>query len=185
MAQLMKEVVDKSGVVSQADILQVPEMQSGNVLEMIHAPPKEYDGYLLGIPTRFGTMPAHTLGGGQETTVRKFMSIIFAQITTFDEVNGSSPYGAGCLAGPDGSRQPSTLEREIATIQGETFVKTSIKFYKASDKPASAKEAVENSVMDESVDEKAAVEKIELQTGPAHKIARTPIGQPTAGGKLV
>lgn len=40
MAQLMKEVVDKSGVVSQADIFQVPEMQSGNVLEMIHAPPK-------------------------------------------------------------------------------------------------------------------------------------------------
>ena len=58
--------------------------------------------------------------------------------------------------------------REIATIQGETFVKTSIKFYKASDKPASDKEAAENSVMDESVDEKAAVEKIELQTGPAH-----------------
>eukprot|EP00954_Amorphochlora_amoebiformis_P020321 1338566-Amorphochlora_amoeboformis.AAC.1 len=34
-----------------------------------------------------------------------------------DEVKGGSPYGAGCLAGPDGSRQPSKLELGIAEHQ--------------------------------------------------------------------
>ena len=33
----------------------------------------------------------------------------------------ASPWGAGTFAGPDGSRQPSALEHEIARIQGESF----------------------------------------------------------------
>lgn len=32
-----------------------------------------------------------------------------------------SPWGAGTFAGPDGSRQPSPLELEVATIEGKQF----------------------------------------------------------------
>jgi multimeric flavodoxin WrbA len=32
-----------------------------------------------------------------------------------------SPWGAGTFAGPDGSRQPTALELEIANIQGKEF----------------------------------------------------------------
>jgi len=35
-----------------------------------------------------------------------------------------SPWGAGTFAAVDGSRQPSQLELEIATIQGKTFWET-------------------------------------------------------------
>ncbi len=37
------------------------------------------------------------------------------------EVHGGSPYGAGCLAGADGSRQPSDLELDVAKYQGVYF----------------------------------------------------------------
>lgn len=47
----------------------------------------------------------------------------FAQLTNMNEIRGGSPWGAGTIAGPDGSRQPSALELEIATIQGENFFK--------------------------------------------------------------
>jgi len=77
-------------------------------------------------------------GGGQESTVIAAMSTLahhgvvfvplgyapaFGQITNLSEVHGGSPWGAGTFAGSDGSRQPSALELEIATIQGETFGK--------------------------------------------------------------
>lgn len=45
------------------------------------------------------------------------------QLYRLDEVHGGSPWGAGTFAAADGSRQPSALEKEIATIQGETFYK--------------------------------------------------------------
>lgn len=68
----------------------------------------------------------------------------FAKLTDLTEVHGGklllllfrrvkesalnvfigSPWGAGTFAGPDGSRQPSALELEIATIQGESFYNT-------------------------------------------------------------
>ena len=35
--------------------------------------------------------------------------------------NAGSPWGAGTLTAADGSRQPSALELEVATIQGKTF----------------------------------------------------------------
>jgi len=35
-----------------------------------------------------------------------------------------SPWGAGTFASPNGSRQPSALELEIAQIQGKTFYNT-------------------------------------------------------------
>lgn len=40
-------------------------------------------------------------------------------LTNLTEVHGGSPYGAGTLAGPDGSRQPSELELRVARHQGK------------------------------------------------------------------
>ncbi len=40
-----------------------------------------------------------------------------------NEIKGGSPYGAGTLAGGDGKREPSKLEEDIATFQGEYFAK--------------------------------------------------------------
>lgn len=77
-------------------------------------------------------------GGGKEMTIVNFLSTIahhgmiyvplgyakaFAELTTLDEIHGSSPWGAGCIAGSDGSRQPSELELKIAKIQGAEFAK--------------------------------------------------------------
>ena len=44
----------------------------------------------------------------------------FAQFTAL-ELRGGSAFGAGTIAGPDGSRQPSELELEVARIQGKSF----------------------------------------------------------------
>jgi len=82
-----------------------------------------------------------TLGGGQESTVIAAMStlahhgIIYVplgyaktpQILGLGEVHGGSPWGAGTFAAADGSRQPSALELEVATIQGEQFGKAILK----------------------------------------------------------
>jgi NAD(P)H dehydrogenase (quinone) len=77
-----------------------------------------------------------TPGGGQEATVINSLSTLshhgiifvplgykntFAQLSNMSEVRGGSPWGAGTYAGPDGSRQPSALELEIATLQGKGF----------------------------------------------------------------
>ncbi|KAN0122219.1 benzoquinone reductase [Hyaloscypha variabilis] len=77
-------------------------------------------------------------GGGQESTVIASLSTLthhgiiyvplgyaktFGQLTNLSEVRGGSPWGAGTFAGADGSRQPTALELELATIQGETFGK--------------------------------------------------------------
>ncbi|KAL0569505.1 flavodoxin-like fold protein [Marasmius crinis-equi] len=76
------------------------------------------------------------LGGGQETTALSAISTFahhglifvplgysqsFPQLTNLSEVHGGSPWGAGTLAGGDGSRQPSALEKETAQIQGKQF----------------------------------------------------------------
>jgi NAD(P)H dehydrogenase (quinone) len=80
-----------------------------------------------------------TPGGGQESTAIAAMSTLahhgiiyvplgyaknFPQLTNVSEVRGGSPWGAGTFAGADGSRQPSGLELELATIQGENFYQT-------------------------------------------------------------
>jgi len=77
-------------------------------------------------------------GGGQESTAIAAMSTFthhgivyvplgyakaFGQLTNLSEVRGGSPWGAGTFAGGDGSRKPSALELEVATIQGEEFGK--------------------------------------------------------------
>ncbi|RCK59136.1 Flavoprotein-like protein YCP4 [Candida viswanathii] len=102
----------------KADLFQVPETLSQDVLDKLHAAPKptdipvatldtltEYDAFIFGIPTRFGTAPAQffeffgatgglwakgalhgkpagvfvstgTQGGGQETTVRNTLNFL-------------------------------------------------------------------------------------------------------------
>jgi len=77
-------------------------------------------------------------GGGQESTAIAAMSTFthhgiiyvplgyakcFAQLSNLEEVRGGSPWGAGTFAASDGSRQPTALELEVATIQGEEFGK--------------------------------------------------------------
>jgi NAD(P)H dehydrogenase (quinone) len=75
-----------------------------------------------------------TQGGGQETVALSclpFMAhqgIVFVplgyaepKVFGFDEIHGASPYGSGTFAGPDGSRQPTDLEKEIAETHGKHF----------------------------------------------------------------
>ncbi|MFZ5792208.1 MAG: NAD(P)H:quinone oxidoreductase [Pseudomonadota bacterium] len=72
-----------------------------------------------------------TQHGGQETTITSFHSTLLHQgmvivgtpyscagLTNMKEITGGTPYGATTLAGPDGSRQPSENELEIARFQG-------------------------------------------------------------------
>ncbi|MDX9785775.1 MAG: NAD(P)H:quinone oxidoreductase [Desulfobacterales bacterium] len=72
-----------------------------------------------------------TQHGGQETTITSFHSTLLhhgmiivgvpyscQELTNMSEITGGSPYGAGTLAGADGSRQPSENEIKIARFQG-------------------------------------------------------------------
>jgi len=72
-----------------------------------------------------------TQHGGQETTISSFHNTLLhhgmivvgtpyscTELSTISEVTGGSPYGAGTLAGSDGSRQPSKNEMKIARFQG-------------------------------------------------------------------
>lgn len=46
-----------------------------------------------------------------------------------DEIVGGSPYGAGTIAGNDGSRQPSAIDLAGARHQGELVAQTAIKLF--------------------------------------------------------
>lgn len=72
-----------------------------------------------------------TQHGGQETTITSFHTTLLhhgmiivgvpfteQRLVHMDEIIGGSPYGAGTLSGPDGSRQPSEIELAIARTQG-------------------------------------------------------------------
>lgn len=98
-------------------------------------------GALHGKPA--GVFVSTGTGGGKEMTVVSMLSTFahhgmvfvplgyakaFGELSTLEEVHGSSPWGAGCIAGGDGSRQPSELELKVAKIQGETFGETVAKF---------------------------------------------------------
>ncbi|KDR81010.1 hypothetical protein GALMADRAFT_222603 [Galerina marginata CBS 339.88] len=115
MAESVKAGVESAG--GRATIYQVPETLPQNVLTLMHAPEKpaypiatpetltQHDGYLFGIPTRYGNMPAQFkafwdatgslwaqgvlagkyagifvstggLGGGQETTAINTLSTL-------------------------------------------------------------------------------------------------------------
>jgi NAD(P)H dehydrogenase (quinone) len=51
----------------------------------------------------------------------------FQGLMRLDEITGSSPYGAGTIAGGDGSRQPSENELAVARYQGELVARTAKK----------------------------------------------------------
>ena len=70
--------------------------------------------------------------GGQETTITSFHNTLLhhgmvivgvpyacAGLTNMSEISGGTPYGATTLAAPDGSRQPSQNELDIARYQGK------------------------------------------------------------------
>jgi NAD(P)H dehydrogenase (quinone) len=72
-----------------------------------------------------------TQHGGQETTITSFHSTLLHHgmiivgvpyseqgLVNMSEITGGSPYGAGTLAGGDGSRRPSENELAIARFQG-------------------------------------------------------------------
>lgn len=75
-----------------------------------------------------------TMGGGQETTNMACMTffthmgMVFVPMGyvdpsafSMDEIHGGSPWGSGTYAGPDGSRQPSDLEKGLAESHGKHF----------------------------------------------------------------
>lgn len=79
-------------------------------------------------------------GGGNESTILTFWPTLAHHgmiivglpysaegLSNVSEVRGGSPYGAATIAGPDGSRQPSDLERELARFQGEHVAKTTVR----------------------------------------------------------
>lgn len=88
---------------------------------------------------------------GQETTIQSFHTMLFHHgfvvlgvppatpgLHVVDEVSGGSPYGASTIAGPDGSRQPSENELEIARAQGEYVARIAAKL--VAEEPASVEE---------------------------------------------
>ena len=124
----------------------------------------EYDGIILGTPTRFGNMSSQmryfldqtgplwaagaligkvgsvftstSTGGGNETTIvtvhhtmmHHGMVIVGLPFSAPDlpdisEVKGGSPYGAGTISAPDGSRTPSQKELNLASFQGHHVAK--------------------------------------------------------------
>lgn len=95
-------------------------------------------GGLVGKPAGIFYSTA-TQNGGQETTALTaitqlthhgmvYVPIGYSCDKLFDlsAAHGGSPYGAGTLAGGDGSRQPSELERAVAEHQGEHFAKIAV-----------------------------------------------------------
>jgi NAD(P)H dehydrogenase (quinone) len=75
-------------------------------------------------------------GGGNETTITSFwhtlahhgfviVGVPYSErgLTDLNAVRGGSPYGAGTIAGSDGSRSPSEVELQIAHFQGEHVAK--------------------------------------------------------------
>ncbi len=81
-----------------------------------------------------------TQHGGQETTITSFhptllhhgmiiMGVPYScqELANMSEITGGSPYGAGTLAGSDGSRQPSGNEITIARFQGANVAKVAKK----------------------------------------------------------
>jgi NAD(P)H dehydrogenase (quinone) len=71
-------------------------------------------------------------GGGNESTILTTIPTLLhhgmiyvglpysaPELTDIGEVRGGSPYGAGTIAGADGSRQPSEKELSLARFQGK------------------------------------------------------------------
>ena len=81
-----------------------------------------------------------TQHGGQETTITSFHTTLLhhgmiivgvpyscQELMNMGEITGGSPYGAGTLAGGDGSRKPTENELRIARFQGAHVAKIAAK----------------------------------------------------------
>ena len=79
-------------------------------------------------------------GGGNETTTTSFWHTLAhhgmvivglpyacADLADTSELKGGSPYGAGTIAGADGSRQPSAKELAMARFQGQHVARIAAK----------------------------------------------------------
>lgn len=71
-------------------------------------------------------------GGGNESTIMSFVNTLMhhgmiyvglpyaaPELADISEVKGGSPWGAGTIAGADGSRQPNAKELSLARFQGK------------------------------------------------------------------
>lgn len=81
-------------------------------------------------------------GAGNETTATSFFNTLIHQgmvitgvpyscpeLSMIDEPRGGGPYGAGTMAGPDGSRQPTERELTIARFQGKHVTEIATKLH--------------------------------------------------------
>ncbi|KAJ1512229.1 hypothetical protein HMI54_014519 [Coelomomyces lativittatus] len=87
----------------------------------------------------FSTATAH---GGQEVTVMSSLSFLahhgilyvpmggHPELGNLKDVQGGSPWGAGTIAGGDGSRQPNAAELSMAKFQGQRFATIASKLMK-------------------------------------------------------
>ena len=79
-------------------------------------------------------------GGGNESTILTFIPTLLhhgmiyvglpyacPELTDISEVKGGSPWGAGTIAGADGSRQPSAKELAMARFQGKHVATITVK----------------------------------------------------------
>lgn len=80
-------------------------------------------------------------GGGNETTITAFHHTLLhhgmivvglpysaADLADISEPRGGSPYGAGTIAGPDGSREPTQKELNLASFQGHHVARIAVQF---------------------------------------------------------
>ena len=81
-----------------------------------------------------------TMQGGQETVAMNCMSFFahqgmvfiplgytYPQAFSYEEIHGASPWGSGTYAGPDGSRQHTSMELSIAENHGKHFANLTTK----------------------------------------------------------
>ncbi|MBC8041019.1 MAG: NAD(P)H:quinone oxidoreductase [Opitutaceae bacterium] len=96
-------------------------------------------GALIGKPAGV-FVSTGTQHGGQETTLVSMHTFLLhhgmvvvgvpyaaPELSAMNDVTGGSPYGAGVLAGADGSRQPSANELAIARFQGKHLAQIATK----------------------------------------------------------
>lgn len=98
-----------------------------------------FNGKLIGKVGSVFTSTA-TQHGGHETTITSFHTTLLhhgmivvgvpyscPELMNMSEITGGSPYGAGTLAGGDGSRRPSENELAIARFQGSHVARIAMK----------------------------------------------------------
>ena len=96
-------------------------------------------GALVGKPAGVFVSTA-TQHGGQESTLLNMHTFLLHQgmivvgvpyaapeLSNLDAISGGAPYGAGTIAGPDGSRQPTANELAIARFQGKHLAQIAAK----------------------------------------------------------